>query len=266
MMRKTAIVLRLVGVTTIMVLTTQVALGATAATATLDLPSKAIDSGPLSATTTLLDPSGTFGTATASPGLLKAEIISKGVVATALATFDDSITLIGSPGTTARLHITELLDGTLSVGVNGGQARVLAALFVTGAGFLGAQAQYEKTQQFGVPPLESGSLDLIVNVPIGTFELLSQLNANATGSLVLPSTSDYASTDRIFITSLTPGVTITSLSNHNYALVPEPSSAVVLLFGFAVILLIALRRRAHGRLLSFPASSLGSRRDARRNR
>jgi len=235
-MREMARVIGSFGTIVILFFSSPWAVAATSAVVTLDTP-KAINFGSLSATITILDPvTGTFGTATAQPGLLKAEIIGKsGAVATALATFSDSLTLLG-PGATGRIKITEVLDGTLDVGVAGGQAKVLAAVSITGAGISGAQAQYEKTQQFMLPAVETGPLEVIVDVPIGsTVDVLTQLNANAIGIAASPSTSDYHATDQIFITSLTPGVTISALSGHNYALVPEPSSVAELALGLLTL-------------------------------
>ena len=245
-MREPTGAIRSLALTALLLLLSHRAFAVPTAVVTLDTP-QAINTGPLFATISIQDPiTGTFGTATAAPGQLQAEIIGKsGAVATALATFEDSLILAG-PGTTAKLQFTEVLNGTLNVDVAGGQAKVLAALSVSGPGFLGAQAQYQKTQQFQLAPIESGSLQLIVDVPIGTLDLLTQLNTNATGNAALPSTSDYDATDHIYITSLTPGVTITSLSNHDYALVPEPSSVAALCFGLGILALAAWQGRVSG--------------------
>jgi hypothetical protein len=215
-------------------------------------------SGALNATVTLTDPSsGTFSTATAAAGQLKAEIIAKSGPSSALAEFVDSLTVSG-PGSTATLQFTEVLNGSLAVGVLGAQASVIATMSVTGLGFQGAQVQYQKSLQFGLPPLQSGALQLVADVPIGTVDFLTTLRVGATGSPAFPSTSDYASTDQIYVTSLTPGVTITSLSNHNYAPVPEPSRAAGLMLGLAMLTLAVSRLpgRAKARLRDDAAESV----------
>lgn len=181
--------------------------------------------------------SGTFAgelaEGTAAVGTLKAlasaTTAANGV--TSLVQFSDSFTIVGNGkiGLSQNIHGTESVNGS-------GMAGVIGTLDLTAPQFAGLQTRYQKSTSTMGPNFENDQGPLTVSVLNGqVYTILATLTtvvANGAGS---STSSDYSSTNNIFITSLTPGVTIVAESGHDYAgpsaPVPLPNSWLLLATG-----------------------------------
>lgn len=183
---------------------------------------------------------GALAEGTAAVGTLKAlaSTTTPAVFADSLVQFVDSFTIVGNGkiDLSQNIHGTQLVNGS-------GSASILAVLDLTAPQFAGLQTRYQKNTSTISISFENDQGPLTVSVLNGqVYTILATLRAGVQGLFTL---SHFSNTDNIYITSLTPGVTIVAESGHDYAnpslTVPLPNTW--LLFATGVIGLIGFRSR-----------------------
>lgn len=153
--------------------------------------------------------------------------------------FSDSFTIAGN----GKIGLSQNIHGTDSV--NGsGTAGVIGTLAFTAPQFSGLETRYQKRASTISISFENDQGPLTVSVLNGqVYTILATLRTDVVNGAGSSTSSDFSNTDNIYITSLTPGVTIVAESGRDYASpsapVPIPNSWLLLATG--VIGLIGFR-------------------------